>query len=290
MRSAERAEMKLPENIHRGFAVYKITNLVNGKSYIGMTGDVKRRFQAHMTCVRRNRGKAIHAAIRKYGSSSFEFKVLIYCGSAEYAFDVERKLIAALGTQINGYNITAGGDGVRSITPEAMDRIRKSLSRSLRGVPKSPEHIESMRKSRIGVKFSESHREAISAARKGKKASEESKAHMSAMRKGKRPHKNTIAALMDALRRPKSDDHKNKLSEAARKSRGRRVECVEALITFSCILDAMDWLVENGHEKACPSAIGRVCRGSVPRAYGYTWRYVEDAALKAEARLREGGA
>lgn len=50
--------------------IYKITNKINGKIYIGQSNNIKRRFWEHQ-----NRGAAsripVDAAIEKYGSENF---------------------------------------------------------------------------------------------------------------------------------------------------------------------------------------------------------------------------
>lgn len=297
--------MNLPVNIQPFYSVYRITNTVNGKAYIGVTKNLKRRMQAHMTLVNRGKGLALHSAMRKHGADMFTMEVLLYCGTLEYAYDAEIKCIKAFNTQSCGYNITAGGDGVRSLTDEAAARLRQSLSKALRGVKKSQAHVDAMSKARIGMKFSESHRMAISTSKSGVKASEEAKARMSASRMGRPMHPNTRSAILKSVTgRLHTSEYRMRLSKTVRRLRGRKVECIDASVCFPCLLDAKDWLVSNGHAKASPSAIGLACRGGVPRAYGHTWRYADAqwqrpefhqdsaddgvayAALKAEALAR----
>ena len=57
--------------------VYKITNLINGKSYIGQTINIERRFKEH--CIKHyNYVSLINNAIKKYGSSNFKIEQLYY--------------------------------------------------------------------------------------------------------------------------------------------------------------------------------------------------------------------
>lgn len=95
--------------------VYKITNKINGKSYIGQTcksGAV--RFKEHLRAANRSNPKGMCAilpsAIRKYGKEAFSFEELAV------AFDMlsldlaEQELIRTYGTLVPaGYNVDLGG-------------------------------------------------------------------------------------------------------------------------------------------------------------------------------------
>ena len=56
--------------------IYKITNKINGKLYIGSSKDLDKRREQHK---RAYRDTIIHTAIRKYGVENFQFEVLEYC-------------------------------------------------------------------------------------------------------------------------------------------------------------------------------------------------------------------
>jgi len=270
--------MNINAELQPGWVVYRIVNLVNQKAYVGVTGNLKRRIQGHMTKARCGMGTAIHAAIRKYGDNQFVVDVLDLCDSQESALALEQVRIAELGTLVAGYNLTAGGDGIRSLAPESMKRLRVSLSAALRGKPKSPAHRASMSECRMGMKFSPTHLENLSIAMTGRKASDASRAKMSLLRKGKPLSEQHREKIGNALRgRVFTEQTLQNMRAGARAARGRQVECIESGQVFTTILDAVSWLKVNGAPKADPSAIGRVCRGRVPRAYGYSWRYSNDS-------------
>lgn len=99
----------------RGF-IYKITNTINSKSYIGQTiQNVKERFYQHCAtkCSKAVSNMAIHRAIKKYGKSNFTVEVIEEIDSANLN-DRERYWIKYYNSYNNGYNSTKGGqDGCK---------------------------------------------------------------------------------------------------------------------------------------------------------------------------------
>ena len=94
----------------RGF-IYKITNTINGKSYIGQTiQNVKERFYQHCAtkCSKAVSNMAIHRAIKKYGKSNFTVEVIEEVDSTNLN-DRERYWIKYYDSYNNGYNSTKGG-------------------------------------------------------------------------------------------------------------------------------------------------------------------------------------
>lgn len=56
--------------------IYKYTNKINGKIYIGLSNDIQRRKNEHLTKANANDKVYFHQAIRKYGINNFDFEVL----------------------------------------------------------------------------------------------------------------------------------------------------------------------------------------------------------------------
>jgi group I intron endonuclease len=83
--------------------IYKITNSINNKSYIGYTTNPDARWKAHQYHQGSN---LVFQAIKKYGIDKFKFEII-----AEDSIDNEQKYINIYNTITpNGYNINKGGD------------------------------------------------------------------------------------------------------------------------------------------------------------------------------------
>ncbi len=86
--------------------IYKVTNKVNGKSYIGQTRNtVEFRWRQHYKA---KDNKYFHRAIQKYGKENFEVITLEKC-DVEKLNDREIFYISKYDTFNNGYNLTKGG-------------------------------------------------------------------------------------------------------------------------------------------------------------------------------------
>lgn len=90
-------------------ALYKITNIVNGKSYIGQSIDPKHRFVSHISRAKNDSDNSpIHSAIKKYGKENFELEILEW---SENYNQREKELIIEHNTlSPNGYNVASGGE------------------------------------------------------------------------------------------------------------------------------------------------------------------------------------
>jgi group I intron endonuclease len=89
--------------------IYKITNMVNGKIYIGQTTDWKRRFSEHKARgYGQESNKILYLAFDKYGIENFNFEVIEEC---ENYNEREKYWIKYYNCILpNGYNMTEGGE------------------------------------------------------------------------------------------------------------------------------------------------------------------------------------
>lgn len=92
--------------------IYKITNDINGKSYIGKTEfSIEKRFKEHCSDAfkDRNEKRPLYAAMRKYGVDHFHISLVEETDNPNEreVFWIEK--FSTFGK--NGYNATIGGDG-----------------------------------------------------------------------------------------------------------------------------------------------------------------------------------
>lgn len=98
--------------------LYKITNIVNGKIYIGKTyTSLDIRWKRHINDAFRNDGKntKFQNAIRKYGPENFKIELIAQFEEGELE-QKEIEYIKIYDSYTNGYNSTLGGDGYKTIS------------------------------------------------------------------------------------------------------------------------------------------------------------------------------
>lgn len=113
--------------------IYKITNQINNKIYIGKTiKSIKERFNEHKKKASTYPNRYLYDAMNHYGYDNFTIEVIEECLD-EYLNEREIYWIATLQSNNSkiGYNLTIGGDGGNtwernSHKLETGDRIRQS--------------------------------------------------------------------------------------------------------------------------------------------------------------------
>jgi group I intron endonuclease len=102
--------------------IYKITNLVNNKVYIGCTiKSLERRFMEHISRSKKRKYKSkLYNSIEKYGKDNFIIELLQVCETKDL-YDLEIKFIKEFDSFNIGLNSTIGGEGCIGYkhTPEA---------------------------------------------------------------------------------------------------------------------------------------------------------------------------
>lgn len=93
--------------------IYKITNDINDKVYIGKTNlSIEKRFKEHCDDSKRDRyeQRPLYRAMNKYGIEHFHIEEIENC-LPEEASDKEIYWIGYYHSYTEGYNATIGGDG-----------------------------------------------------------------------------------------------------------------------------------------------------------------------------------
>ena len=194
--------------------IYKITNTVNGKCYVGSSISIRKRIAEHRWELRKNRHQNFHLqnAWNKYGEISFLFSILIYCNKDSLIF-YEDRTIEALGTLNNasGYNLMPARR--TDLTGSNYTEIRKQKAETQKRVMQSVEARERISRANKGRILSEETRARMSRARKGKKRSKEFCLKMSKINKGRIPSQKT-REIWSKQRRGKMAGAKSPLAKA----------------------------------------------------------------------------
>jgi group I intron endonuclease len=233
--------------------IYLITNLVNGKKYVGCTTKtILKRWRNHIK--KAKYGKKLsyfHKAIRKYCPENFSREILCECESKEIMHLMETFKIIVCHSHVSdgGYNISWGGDGGDNFTNNPnKEEIRKKMRLANLGRKFPPEFGEEISKRMKGKKFTtehkrnlgnyaknrtEEHKKNIGFANKGKKHTEEAKRKISEKHKGKKfsdEHREKISKALAGKKKSKehcnnmrlanigkklSDEHKKKISKSS---------------------------------------------------------------------------
>lgn len=225
--------------------VYRCTNLVSGKVYVGKTSaTLHRRWREHQSAAKQGSPYLFHRAIRKYGAEAFQVEVLAAADTQEALDVLEAHFISELGSQApGGYNLRAGGEGGphsqktrellrlqalgRRLSPEHREAIGRGVTGPRNGFY-GRTHTEATKQvlrekcgvAHVGVPLAAEHRAKISAALTGKSKSDAQVQRMRDNMLGKKltPEQadRLHAACSVALKgRPKSEAHRQKLRESA---------------------------------------------------------------------------
>lgn len=166
--------------------IYKTTNLVNNKIYIGQT--------IHDDPKYLGGGRLIKMAIKKYGRENFLKEILETCSKRENLSEREIYWIKKFNSRDPkiGYNMAEGGASFY-VTEES----KKKVSESLKGKYVGENAF------RYGIRLTEEHKKIISESNSGKKLSDETRKKMSESNLGKK--------FSDETRKKISESHAGKI-------------------------------------------------------------------------------
>lgn len=255
--------------------IYKTTNLVNGKIYVGL--------DTHNNPNYLGSGVVLRHSINKYGASAFSKEVIDEVADMDELNKKEIYWIETLNSTDRsiGYNIAKGGNGL-------VQFARDSISRSLKGRKQPQEVIQKRTKtlreniasgktipSMLGKSHNDAWKNTLSCSNSGvgnlmygrtvygiwleKYGKEEA----DRLRELKRQRASAKGRL-----RKDSDSHKRAISDA----NSKKVMCIDLNIEFKSVTIAREWLKEKTGK---PGNIYAVCLGTQKTSGGYSWKYID---------------
>lgn len=236
--------------------IYKITNKLNGKIYVGKTArTLDERMKEHLRKIE----TYVERAIAKYGIDAFDVSVIEECDD-EKLNEREIYWIAFYNCRRpNGYNLTDGGEGCTGLVLSSESRAKISKAKKgKKGHPCSVETRRKISKANKGHSVSEETRARISAAQIGKKATKEQRQKISARLKGRN----------------------SRLKNVPIQKNSRAVICVETNQIFHSVGAASKWASVD--RSTLRAAINKETR----TARGYHWRYLDNDDNKTHVRQK----
>lgn len=222
--------------------IYRITNVINGKPYVGQSTDYESRWKSYKLLQCKGQPK-IYKALKKYGVHNFTFELITEAWSQEMLDTLETICIRLYNSMKMGYNCDEGGDGhgkmceetilkLKSIqrTPEFKQKVSQNNARYWKGKERSKETKLkiSMNNGRptLGKHHSPETRSKISESRKGYTHSDETRKKLSVnnahARLGKHHTEEARQKISESQRGeksihygiPLSVEHRRKISQA----------------------------------------------------------------------------
>lgn len=246
--------------------VYLITNIINGKQYVGQTIQVlERRWNFHMS--KNSRCLALKAAIEKYGKENFKVKEVYRALSLEELNKKEQEFIADLNTLApNGYNLTTGGD-----RPVFSKESIEKMSKSAKGRSSWCKGMTVYSDPRIAYtvsKMMEGKRRIFgNSGPHTQKHSPETIEKMRSIKIGKRQSESTKEKIGKANSKPKPDGFSETM-RLVQKNRAIRILCIENNTEYESISVAAKTLDLN------PGHIYRMIKSNLKNVKGFTFKMV----------------
>lgn len=243
--------------------IYKTTNLINGKIYIGQTSTPEHKMYL-------GSGHLIELAIKKYGKSNFKREILERCDSREALNEREVYWISKYNSLAPvGYNLSSGGNS-HSLHPYTIEKL-KSYKGAMHWINRAPLEVSNAIKKKIsdGNKgksngpLSEETKRKMSESKKGKRHSAISRKKMSIAHTGKKlsdKHKRNIAK--GGTGKKLSEETKMKLSISNRNKKQKHSKTVNQYDLCGNLINSYISLMEA--IRACNHSGFKIVNNRVP--------------------------
>lgn len=158
------------KDIYKQKGIYRITNMINGKSYIGKTGmNFGDRWDSHRSLLNSGRhdNRHLQHAWNKYGCENFEFAIVEIVNDLGCLNELEMRYIAEYAAADMSYNLHPGGDGGYNLGKHLSEETKRKIG-------------DKNRQNMLGHRHSEETKEKMSEAqirRYSKWTDEDRKAH-----------------------------------------------------------------------------------------------------------------
>lgn len=205
-------------------SLYLIQSIDNGRVYVGVSGNPRRRWQGHCSDMRRIAHLPLYRSMKKYGPDRHQLSVVESYSSQAEALDAEVwwiQYLKAIGAAL--FNRSLGGDG--SSGHQKSEETRRRMSESRKGKCYLSEdgraRIAVAARRRRGIALSSEVKERLAAAHRGKRHSEESRIKIAAILRSRLADPAAREKLLTAISKahkgkPKSAEQRAKNSAAHR--------------------------------------------------------------------------
>lgn len=202
--------------------IYKFTNKINNKVYIGQGKNLQVRIQGHLNSYKNeNNNKYFHRSIRKYKIENFQVEILVQEKNLlkPELDDLEIDFIRLYNSNNPkfGYNMTTGGEGSNGYkhTQEAKEKFSKIH----KGKKHTQEAKEKIGKASSSRKMSQETKKNVSKVHKGKIVSEETKQKLRDYNLGKKLTEETRKKMRNKII---SQETRKKMSKSHKENLGKK--------------------------------------------------------------------
>lgn len=284
--------------------IYKITNLINGKIYIGMSesDDTETRWKEHLSNYRtawKRTKRPLYEAMNKYGVDNFLYEII---EETDIPMEREQYWIKKLNTYIgyknsNGYNATLGGESRKTVflNKNESDKLVELYKNgvSLREIAKILRHDPatiSKKLSELGYHFKD-YKKGFKICQINKNTNELINVFQSAIEAGRylgdESMNGHIGSALTGKRKTAYgykwmyyEDYllNNKTIIQQDDNRCSKIVCVNNQTIFNSIKDAMNWCGQKNHSGIIKCCIGKgYTSGKHPETgERLKWMYLED--------------
>lgn len=272
--------------------IYKITNKINNKKYIGQSINIEARWKEHLANIHSDKQNLIYKAMRKYGVENFIFEVIEICNED----DLDKKEIFWIkhyDSYNNGYNMTLGGQEGRKYDYKFLISQYQKYKTVEKTAEKCGCHAHTVSRALKAHEITP-HTKALGVSRKIRQIDPVSlttiNIYNSLTEASKALGKNNTTAISHALSGKtksaygfiwkdfnedievlKQVDTKIKNMHGKEKLQQLDKDTGEILNEFNSVKEALIFLGKDSSN----SGIYKVCKGIRNTAYGYKWRFIE---------------